>query len=74
MNTILKHIISFVLPVTVIIIIPLLIESDISLKYLPATIIGLLIICLGIIIMMFTISSFIIKGKGTLAPWSPPEN
>jgi protein-S-isoprenylcysteine O-methyltransferase Ste14 len=71
MKNVLKQIFSFILPVTVLIIVPLSIESNISIHHGPALLAGLLIIAIGLYIMIRTISSFIRIGKGTLAPWSP---
>jgi protein-S-isoprenylcysteine O-methyltransferase Ste14 len=38
------------------------------------SVIGVLFIGLGLILMFKTIALFAIVGKGTLAPWAPPEN
>jgi protein-S-isoprenylcysteine O-methyltransferase Ste14 len=71
MKSILKNIISFILPFTALILIPLYIEPDISIKQLYSLVTGLIIISIGLCIMTLTISLFIRIGKGTLAPWSP---
>ena len=71
MKTVIKNIISFILPVTALIIVPLYIEPDISTKQVSALVTGLFIMCIGLYVMTLTISSFIRIGKGTLAPWSP---
>ncbi|MGD0755482.1 MAG: isoprenylcysteine carboxylmethyltransferase family protein [Bacteroidales bacterium] len=71
MKTLLKQIFSFILPVTVLIIVPLSIESNFTLKHLSTLMAGLLFIAFGLYIMLRTISAFIRIGKGTLAPWSP---
>jgi len=73
MKTVVKQIFSFILPVTVLIIVPWSIEDDITSISLFALLIGILIMCLGIYLMTVTISSFIRIGKGTLAPWSPTK-
>jgi len=73
MKNIIRQIISFVLPVTVLIIIPLYIENDISVKHIPAFVSGIVLKCAGLFILVLTISTFIRIGKGTLAPWSPPK-
>ena len=70
MKTILKNIFSLILPITALIIIPMYIEPDISIKKISALVTGLFIICIGLYIMTLTISLFIRIGKGTLAPWS----
>jgi protein-S-isoprenylcysteine O-methyltransferase Ste14 len=71
MINILKQILSFILPVTVLIIIPLYIEPDISVHHFSALLAGLSIMFIGLYLMIRTISMFIRIGKGTLAPWSP---
>jgi len=73
MKNIIKQIISFILPITVLIIVPINIEFDISVKSIISLTGGLILICLGLYIMFLTISSFIKIGKGTLAPWSPTK-
>ena len=73
MKTILKQIISFILPIIVLILVPLYIERNISIKYILTLSIGLIIMCIGLYIMTMTISTFIRIGKGTLAPWSPTQ-
>jgi len=45
---------------------------------LPATrfvlpVLGMLLICLGLVLMVATIRLFITVGKGTLAPWNPTQ-
>ncbi len=74
MNRALKQIFSFILPVTVLIIIPLCIEKDITIKFLPAFIIGIIVMGMGLYAITMTVSSIIRIGKGTLAPWSPSEH
>ncbi|HCT30950.1 MAG TPA: isoprenylcysteine carboxylmethyltransferase family protein [Bacteroidales bacterium] len=71
MKNIIKQLISFILPITVLIIIPLGIEKNISIKSSFALIIGFSIILIGLYAMIVTISTFIRIGKGTLAPWNP---
>jgi len=68
-----RQIVSFILPFTVLVVIPLLIEKDFRIKSLPAFIIGVYLMCLGLLIMILTISAFIRKGNGTLAPWNPTK-
>ncbi len=70
-GNILKQIFSLILPVTVLILVPLSIESDFSVKtgwFLPA---GLILVATGLYILVRTILLFSLVGKGTLAPWSP---
>lgn len=68
-----RQIISLILPFTVLVIVPLLIEKDIRIKNLPAFIIGVYVACVGILILILTIAEFIRKGNGTLAPWNPTK-
>lgn len=71
MKNVIKQIISFILPITVLILVPLYIERNISMKNFPTLLIGLFVMCAGLYIMTMTISTFIKIGRGTLAPWSP---
>ncbi len=71
MKNIFKQIISFILPVTVLILVPLYIETNISIKNIPAFLTGLLLICIGLTGLVLTIATLIRIGDGTLAPWSP---
>jgi protein-S-isoprenylcysteine O-methyltransferase Ste14 len=73
MKNVIKQLFSFILPVTILILIPLWIESDISVKNLLTFIPGLILICTGLFLLVMTISKFIRIGKGTLAPWSPTK-
>ncbi|RED66144.1 methyltransferase family protein [Cohnella lupini] len=72
MNYIIKHLVSFLLPATNAVLIPYLIigdsiNSDLNLK----SVLGGLVVITGLIILVSTIRTFILIGKGTLAPWSP---
>ena len=73
MKNVIRQIVSLILPFTVLVIVPLIIEDDIRIKSLPAFIIGIYIMCVGLLIMIITISAFIRKGDGTLAPWNPTK-
>jgi protein-S-isoprenylcysteine O-methyltransferase Ste14 len=73
MINVLKQIFSFILPVTVLVIIPLWVEKNWSLQMGVHLFAGLLVVLLGLTMMAITISSFIRIGKGTLAPWSPTK-
>ncbi len=73
MKNLVKQIISFILPITVLVLVPLYIERDISIKDIYVFLIGLVIIGAGLYTMTRTISLFIKIGKGTLAPWSPTK-
>jgi protein-S-isoprenylcysteine O-methyltransferase Ste14 len=72
MNVI-RQIISLILPITVLIIIPIRIESNWTIILSWNLILGLIMMLTGLVIMAVTISSFIRVGKGTLAPWSPTK-
>lgn len=74
MRFIAKQVISLILPVSVLIIIPLWIEKDILPQNIPAFIIGIIFMCLGLTLMIMCISLFIKIGKGTLAPWTPTRS
>jgi protein-S-isoprenylcysteine O-methyltransferase Ste14 len=71
MTYILQHLASFLLPITVLIIVPALIEPHPILASALPLAAGLLFILLGLFVMAQTILTFIRIGKGTLAPWSP---
>ena len=68
-----KNIVSFILPVTVLILIPLYIERDITSKNILTLVTGLILMCTGSYFVILTVSIFIRIGKGTLAPWSPTK-
>jgi protein-S-isoprenylcysteine O-methyltransferase Ste14 len=72
MIAVIKNLFSFILPITVLIIIPIYIEQDFTIIPVNA-LIGLPLIIAGLSAMFLTISSFIRIGKGTLAPWSPTK-
>lgn len=73
MKNVLRHLFSFILPFTVLIIVPLYIEKKILLHNILVTLTGCLVIASGLVIMTLTISMFATIGKGTLAPWSPTK-
>jgi protein-S-isoprenylcysteine O-methyltransferase Ste14 len=68
-----KQLFSLILPITVLIIIPLLIERNVTIASTIALTAGIAIMCAGLYIMIRTITAFIKIGKGTLAPWSPTK-
>ena len=74
MKNVIENIVSFILPITVLIIVPLWIESDWTIHINICLFLGSLLIALGLMVMILTISSFIRIGKGTLAPWSPTKS
>lgn len=73
MVAILKQLFSLILPFTVLVIVPLLIEDNCTVTFNALFFIGLFFAVAGIVILIFTISLFIRIGRGTLAPWSPAK-
>jgi len=73
MTNILKQIFSFILPVSVLVVVPLWIEKNRTLHLGFHLFAGMSFILLGLTMMVITISSFIRIGKGTLAPWAPTK-
>ena len=73
MKVVIKNIISFILPVTVLILVPRWIEPDWTAHSNINLAIGIALGIIGLMVMTPTISSFIIIGKGTLAPWSTTQ-
>jgi protein-S-isoprenylcysteine O-methyltransferase Ste14 len=69
--TILRHIASFLLPVTVLTLVPMSIEDRFIMSFTPLSVLGLILIGAGVGILFFTVRMFILIGKGTLAPWDP---
>lgn len=68
-----KFLLSLVLPVTVLILVPVYLEGQFSIPFLPTFLFGLVFVGIGLTIMVLTIRSFARIGKGTLAPWSPTK-
>jgi Putative protein-S-isoprenylcysteine methyltransferase len=73
MKNVLKQLFSFILPVTVLILVPLDIEPNISVHHISALVAGIFFISIGLCIMIITIIKFFRIGKRTLAPWSPTK-
>jgi protein-S-isoprenylcysteine O-methyltransferase Ste14 len=73
MITVIKNIISFILPITVLVLVPQWIENEWVIESNVNLVVGILVGLVGLSIMFVTISSFIRIGKGTLAPWSPTK-
>lgn len=71
MHPFFKHIFSFILPITVLIIVPYLIIENPIINFNAITFIGFAVMLTGLTIMFLTIRMFIRIGKGTLAPWHP---
>ena len=74
MTYLLKHIVSLILPVTVLIIIPAMIEPRPVFASGLQLLAGILLLLVGLLIMGVTIASFATIGSGTLAPWSPTQH
>jgi len=68
-----RHLGSLILPVTVLVIIPWIIEPEFTIHEGWWFVGGLLFIISGLIIIVLTIRMFIRIGKGTLAPWDPTK-
>jgi protein-S-isoprenylcysteine O-methyltransferase Ste14 len=73
MKNLFKQIFSFILPVTVLVVVPLWIEREWRVDMNANLLLGVILIVTGLTVMVLTISSFIRIGKGTLAPWSPTQ-
>ena len=71
MKYLLQHLVSLLLPITVLIIIPWSIDRHPVLASGLPLIVGLVIVAIGLFIIAQTIVTFIRIGNGTLAPWSP---
>lgn len=71
---ILKHVFSFILPITVLIIIPYFILEQRQIRFSILSIIGIILILVGLFLLIWIIKLFTQTGKGTLAPWSPTKN
>jgi len=67
----LRQILSLILPITTIIVVPLLIESNFFITFDILSFIGIVFLLSGFILLCITITMFIRIGRGTLAPWSP---
>ena len=72
---------SFILPFAVLVIVPFLLLFDFSQPRLRVSMphpiaqmaIGIILCVPGLIVLITTISRFIRRGRGTLAPWDPPS-
>jgi protein-S-isoprenylcysteine O-methyltransferase Ste14 len=71
LKDVLKQLFSLILPITVLIIVPSLIERRPVIASSAELIPGGILLAIGLFIMTQTILTFIRIGKGTLAPWSP---
>jgi len=73
MNKFLRQGFSFILPITVLIIVPFSIIPEIFVKNIPAFSIGILIMIAGLTLIAKTVYTLTRIGDGTLAPWSPTK-
>ncbi len=71
-----KKLISYLLPFTVLVIVPLIIFNFAGTSLNPITaliVLGVLLIISGMVLLIWAIRLFEGKGKGTLAPWIPTK-
>ncbi len=73
MKYILRHAASLLLPITILIVVPWLLDPHPVLASGIPLVAGLVLIGFGLYVMMRTIAGFFETGKGTLAPWDPPR-
>ena len=71
MRLLMKRLFSFILPITVLVIIPALIENNFRIEVDAERIIGALLAASGLVVVGITASLFFRTGEGTIAPWSP---
>ena len=74
MKNVLKQLFSFILPVTVLILVPLDIEPNISVHHISVLVAGIFFISIGLCIMIITITKFFRIGKGTWHHGVQPKN
>ena len=75
-----KQLFSLLLPFTVLVVIPFLIERDFEIPLMGSqgllpilqSVVGLALMAAGLAGIAWTVGLFAFIGKGTLAPWSPP--
>ena len=73
MKYILRHVSSLLLPITILIVVPWLLDLHPKPASCVQLVLGLVVIGLGLYVMARTILGFFQIGKGTLAPWDPPQ-
>jgi protein-S-isoprenylcysteine O-methyltransferase Ste14 len=71
---VLKHLVALLLPLTVLVIVPALLEQRRLVASGWQLVGGVLLLLIGLALMAMTIASFARTGGGTLAPWSPPQH
>ncbi len=72
MRSLLRHLLSFILPIIVLVVVPAIIQPFVipgNAWFVP----GLVIMAAGLVIMAVNIWMFAAVGRGTLAPWDPPS-
>ncbi len=74
----LRHLFSLILPFTAVVLIPYVLLEERGARAVDESVVasalffmGAASICLGIYLLALTIRAFAVKGRGTLAPWSP---
>jgi protein-S-isoprenylcysteine O-methyltransferase Ste14 len=73
MKKVFSNLISFILPATVLVLIPNWLTGFVPIKYTWLAFPGILFLLIGLTMLALTVTAFISKGKGTLAPWSPTK-
>ena len=73
MSYILRHLSSLLLPITILIVVPWLLDPHPVLASGSQLVAGLVLIAAGLYLMARTILGFFQVGRGTLAPWDPPR-
>lgn len=73
MKDIVNHLIPFILPITVLVLVPQWIEPNIVVSSIPVLLLGSAFIGLEHLVMLLTLLSFIRIGKGILALWIPAK-
>jgi protein-S-isoprenylcysteine O-methyltransferase Ste14 len=73
MANILKHVSAFLLPITVLLIIPTFLQRELNMSGGLIPLLGILLMLAGYMLFTASVSMFSRLGEGTLAPWSPPR-
>ena len=82
MTEVLRHLFAVaVLPFTMAVVIPVWLarRNDIRLDAgrnvpeLGIQVIGLMLLCVGLLLFVASLRRFVVEGRGTLAPWDPPR-
>jgi len=80
---VLRHLIAIaVLPVTVTVLVPIWVARRSGVQiHLGSTaaelflqFLGLVVLVIGLLLFVASLRQFIVRGRGTLAPWDPPKN